>query len=128
MANLVRERYNGNFAYFNVNTHVNPTNVCVYTCDFCAFPGGYRRGPRLRDGPRPDHRAGAASRRARPLPRCTWSAVCTTSCHSSTTSTWCGTDQGDRRYEVHIKAYTAVEIEWFCKITKQSVEAVLRRS
>src|SRR5271166_7004482 len=37
MANLVRERYNGNFAYYNVNTHINPTNVCVYTCDFCAF-------------------------------------------------------------------------------------------
>ena len=37
MANLVRERYNGNFTYFNVNTHINPTNVCVYTCDFCAF-------------------------------------------------------------------------------------------
>ena len=37
MANLVRERYNGNFGYYNVNTHINPTNVCVYTCDFCAF-------------------------------------------------------------------------------------------
>ena len=37
MADLVRERYNGNFAYYNVNTHINPTNVCVYTCDFCAF-------------------------------------------------------------------------------------------
>ncbi len=37
MANLVRERSNGNFAYYNVNTHINPTNVCVFTCDFCAF-------------------------------------------------------------------------------------------
>src|SRR3954447_20579082 len=37
LANLVRERRNGNFGYFNVNTHINPTNVCVYTCDFCAF-------------------------------------------------------------------------------------------
>ncbi len=37
MANQVRERYNQNFAYYNVNTHINPTNVCVYTCDFCAF-------------------------------------------------------------------------------------------
>ena len=24
-------------AYYNVNTHINPTNVCVYKCDFCAF-------------------------------------------------------------------------------------------
>src|SRR3954470_21589361 len=37
MANRVRERYNGNFGYYNVNTHINPTNVCVYRCDFCAF-------------------------------------------------------------------------------------------
>ena len=37
LANLVRERYNSHFAYYNVNTHINPTNVCVYTCDFCAF-------------------------------------------------------------------------------------------
>ena len=39
MANLVRERYNGNFTYFNVNTHINPTNVCVYTCDFLRISG-----------------------------------------------------------------------------------------
>ncbi len=37
LANLVRERYNGNFGYYNINTHLNPTNVCVYKCDFCAF-------------------------------------------------------------------------------------------
>src|ERR1700738_1510971 len=47
MANLVRERKNGNFTYYNVNTHLNPTNVCVYRCTFCAFradlksPKGY---------------------------------------------------------------------------------------
>src|SRR5438128_5697559 len=37
LANLVRERKNGNVAYYNVNTHLNPTNVCVYRCTFCAF-------------------------------------------------------------------------------------------
>src|SRR5438045_9576891 len=37
LANLVRERKNGRFAYYNVNTHLNPTNVCVYRCTFCAF-------------------------------------------------------------------------------------------
>ncbi|MFO0961009.1 MAG: hypothetical protein U0800_26810 [Isosphaeraceae bacterium] len=37
MANLVRERLHGDRAYYNVNTHINPTNVCVYKCDFCAF-------------------------------------------------------------------------------------------
>src|SRR6187431_569635 len=37
LANLVRERKNGNCAYYNINTHLNPTNVCVYRCVFCAF-------------------------------------------------------------------------------------------
>ena len=29
LANLVRERINGNYAYYNINTYLNPTNVCV---------------------------------------------------------------------------------------------------
>ncbi|MBM4074471.1 MAG: aminofutalosine synthase MqnE, partial [Planctomycetes bacterium] len=37
MANTIRERKNGNFAYYNTNIHLNPTNVCVYRCRFCAF-------------------------------------------------------------------------------------------
>src|SRR5215510_10795195 len=37
LANLVRERKNGNVAYYNTNIHLNPTNVCVYRCTFCAF-------------------------------------------------------------------------------------------
>ncbi len=37
LANLVRERINGNAGYYNINTHLNPTNVCVYRCSFCAF-------------------------------------------------------------------------------------------
>jgi len=47
LANLVRERLNGNVCYFNVNRHINPTNVCVAACRLCAFgrkkdsPGSY---------------------------------------------------------------------------------------
>ena len=37
LANLVREEKNGNLAYYNVNRHINHTNVCVYHCTFCAF-------------------------------------------------------------------------------------------
>src|SRR5437870_11751057 len=45
LANRVRERKNGNFAYYTVNTHLNPTNVCVYRCTFCAFRSDLR-GPK----------------------------------------------------------------------------------
>ena len=37
LANQVRERKNGNVAYYNVNQHINPTNVCDKFCKFCAF-------------------------------------------------------------------------------------------
>ena len=42
LANVVRERINGNKAYYNINTHLNPTNVCVYRCTFCAFRADLR--------------------------------------------------------------------------------------
>lgn len=47
LANCVREKLHGNIAYFNVNRHINPTNVCVAACRLCAFgrkkdaPGAY---------------------------------------------------------------------------------------
>jgi aminodeoxyfutalosine synthase len=37
LAALVNERKNGTSVYFNVNRHINPTNVCVNRCAFCAF-------------------------------------------------------------------------------------------
>jgi len=37
MANLVRERKNGNFTYYNINRHIDYTNVCDTTCKFCAY-------------------------------------------------------------------------------------------
>jgi len=47
LANYVRERLHGDVTYFNVNRHINPTNVCVANCRLCAFgrkkgdPAGY---------------------------------------------------------------------------------------
>ena len=37
LANIVRERKNGNKVYFITNLHINYTNICVNRCDFCAF-------------------------------------------------------------------------------------------
>jgi aminodeoxyfutalosine synthase len=37
LANFVREKKNGNKVYFNHNFHVEPTNVCVYSCAFCSY-------------------------------------------------------------------------------------------
>lgn len=37
LANYVREKKSGNYVYFNHNFHVEPTNVCVYSCAFCSY-------------------------------------------------------------------------------------------
>jgi aminodeoxyfutalosine synthase len=37
LANYVRESLHGNKTYFNRNFHVEPTNVCVFSCAFCSY-------------------------------------------------------------------------------------------
>ncbi|MEO6613283.1 MAG: aminofutalosine synthase MqnE [Chitinophagaceae bacterium] len=37
LANEVRQRKNGDKVYFNRNFHIEPTNVCVFSCNFCAY-------------------------------------------------------------------------------------------
>ena len=37
LANRVRTRMHGDKAYFNNNLHINYTNICQYSCKFCAF-------------------------------------------------------------------------------------------
>ena len=37
LANTIRERKNGNKTYFNKNIHIEPTNICVFDCKFCSY-------------------------------------------------------------------------------------------
>lgn len=37
LANFVREKKHGDNTYFNRNFHIEPTNVCLYTCSFCSY-------------------------------------------------------------------------------------------
>jgi len=37
LANYIREQKHGDRTYFNRNFHIEPTNVCVYTCNFCSY-------------------------------------------------------------------------------------------
>lgn len=37
LANHVRETKNGNSTFFNRNFHIEPTNICVFTCNFCSY-------------------------------------------------------------------------------------------
>ena len=37
LANYIREKRHGDRTYFNRNFHIEPTNVCLYTCTFCSY-------------------------------------------------------------------------------------------
>lgn len=123
LANMVRERKNGNYAYYNINTHLNPTNVCVYRCNFCAFradlrdPRGYlmsdeqilARGQEAIDnGCTEMHIVGGLHHQK----KFDWYVNVVKILH-------------DAFPKLHLKAWTAVEINWFEFLTKKSVREVL---
>lgn len=37
LANHIREKRHGDFTFFNRNFHIEPTNLCVYDCKFCSY-------------------------------------------------------------------------------------------
>jgi len=43
LANFIREKKHGDIVYFNRNFHIEPTNVCVFTCNFCSYSRLYAR-------------------------------------------------------------------------------------
>lgn len=43
MANYIRERAHGHKTYFNRNFHIEPTNVCVFSCKFCSYSKLYAK-------------------------------------------------------------------------------------
>ncbi len=123
LANLVRNRKNGNLAYYNINSHLNPTNVCEFRCGLCAYsrdagdPDAYvmSQDDVVRRGREADaagctelHVVGGAN----PDLPFEWHREAVRSLHDSFP-------------RVHIKAFTAVEIDWFARRSGKSVETVL---
>jgi aminodeoxyfutalosine synthase len=43
LANYIREKKHGDVTYFNRNFHIEPTNVCVFTCNFCSYSRLYAK-------------------------------------------------------------------------------------
>jgi aminodeoxyfutalosine synthase len=127
LADAVRRRLHGDVTYYNVNRHINPTNVCVYTynCKFCSYaalPGEdhawemshedvYRRAAEqggnqvtefhIVGGLHPDLDMAWYEEMLRGLK--------------------------ERFPNAHLKAFTAIEIGWFAKREKISIEEVLTR-
>jgi aminodeoxyfutalosine synthase len=125
LANHVREKRHGDTTYFNVNRHINPTNVCVAHCKLCAFgrdvnaPGAYtyaldeiyaRAEKGVREGATEFHIVGGLHP---DLPFEYFLELVR------------GIKQ--RCPGVHVKAFTMVEVHYFARIAKLSVEETLRK-
>jgi aminodeoxyfutalosine synthase len=123
LANHVREKRHGNVTYFNVNRHINPTNVCVAHCKLCAFgrdpsaPGAYtfaleeiyqRAEQGVREGATEFHIVGGL--------------------HPDLSFDYfLGLIRGlkERFGSVHLKAFTMVEVGYFARIAKLSIRDTL---
>ncbi len=123
LANYVREKRHGNVAYYNVNRHINPTNVCVAHCKLCAFgrdpgaPGAYtysleemyeRAEQGVREGATEIHIVGGLHP---DLPFDFFLELIR------------GLKQ--RHPHVHLKAFTMVEVHYFARIAKLSIDETL---
>jgi len=125
MANLVRERRHGSTTYFNVNRHINPTDVCVASCRLCAF-GKHAKDPKAYTMSLEEvwHRAGEG-----------WTEAVTEfhivgGLHPELTLDWyCEMLRGlkQRFPQVHLKAFTMVEVGYLAQRSKITVRDVLER-
>ena len=125
LANQVRERHNGNYAWYNTNIHLNPTNVCVYRCRFCAFRADLK-----------DEKAYTFTDdmlRARVLEGRASGATeihVVGGLHHKKSFDWYLNAIRvihETCPEIHIKAWTPVEINWFSFITKKPIRWVLEQ-
>jgi aminodeoxyfutalosine synthase len=123
LANFVREKKHGNVTYFNVNRHINPTNVCVAHCKLCAFgrspdsPGAYnfaldeiykRAGEGVAEGATEFHIVGGL--------------------HPDLPFEYYLTlirGLKERFPQVHLKAFTMVEVGYYSRISKLSIRDTL---
>ena len=127
IANQLRERLNGNLAYYNVNRHINYTNVCVIDCQLCQ--GAYARKPgeeggytmqldqvfrfaeqEYTDSLTEFHIVGGLNPE---LPFSYYTDLLT--------------GLRERFPGVHLKAFTMVELDFFTKITRKPLEWVIER-
>lgn len=125
MANIVRERMHGDVTYFNVNRHINPTDVCVASCRLCAF------GKRAKDPKAYTMSLDQVWTRAAEG----WTESITEfhivgGLHPELNLEWyCEMLRGlkQRFPEVHLKAFTMVEVAYFAQRQKMSIREVLEK-
>ena len=121
LANAVARERHGDRVYFTVNRQLNPTNVCVLSCRFCDY---------ARKAGDPDaHTMSEAEIKAHVVPDIHEIHIV-----GGLHNKWRFDDYlnvirwvKEVKPDLQVKAYTAVEIDFFCRLTKQDAEWVLER-
>jgi aminodeoxyfutalosine synthase len=127
LADHVRRRLHGDIAYYNVNRHINPTNVCVYTynCKFCSFAAlpGEDHAWQMSHDEVYEHAAQQGGNEVTEF-------HIVGGLHPDLSFDWyLEMIRGlkERFPAVHLKAFTAIEIGWFAQLESISIEEVLTR-
>ncbi len=127
-ADAVRKRLHGENAYYNRNIHFEPTNICVYACKFCAF----YRPPKAGEAEGAwEYSLADLQSKLDAYPKGTLTEIhITGGVHPER-----GVEYGEalcafvksQRPEIHIKAFTAVEITFFARKSGISLTQALER-
>ncbi len=128
LANGVKESLYGEDVFYNRNIHFEPTNVCVYSCKFCSF---YRKPNASESDGAWEYSFEDLQKKIAAYPKGTLTEVhITGGVHPDR-----GIEFGEElvRFvkeldpEIHVKAFTAVEITFFARKSKLTVEETLVR-
>ena len=125
LANYVREKMNGNYVYFNRNFHVEPTNICVFDCKFCSYSRLLKQkedGWELSEEEILDK---VRSYDGKPVTE----VLIVGGVHPKMGLMYFANlikKIKEIRPEIHVKAFTAVELEYMCRKAKVSYEEGLR--
>lgn len=123
MANEIRRNLHGNKVFYNINRHINPTNICADHCRFCGF-SVHRKNPNpymMQPADAAKIAAEAASRGAK--------EIHIVSAHNKEAGIdwYFDTFKAVRKAvpSVHIKAMTAAEVEFLSRTYNLSFDQVL---
>jgi aminodeoxyfutalosine synthase len=125
LANSVRERLHGDRTYFNINFHINPTNVCEADCQFCSFARLQPGMPQAYTMSVDEIRQKLVEREGQPVTE----IHIVSGLHGGVPWSWYLDTLRvlkEVRPDIHLKAFTAVEIHFFSQKYGKSYEEVLR--
>lgn len=124
LANHVREKKHGNNTYYNINEHLNPTNVCVYRCTFCAFRADLKseKGYIMSDEQIVERAAETEAKGATEL------HIVGGLHHQMPYEWYLNVVRIIHQHypRLHLKAYTAVEWDWFQRLTGRPTKELLK--